>query len=369
MRPLLTIAAVVVASGPIGLWAQCVAPFVTAMDRSMLFVDGRFMEVDARPPMTMQVQSDGLFFTDHAGQLCRFGLEARAVEVVQGHPADELQASGDRVAWRMVDSLWTLRGDRAHLLATGVQRFHVSDSLIVFTDSIEHELAASWKGRRIPLASVTQGSERPQWTQGANTVTWYDRGQRTLFYLSHGQVEALADSCDVGIAVNGMDVVAYWDDAHQEFMGRKGAESVRLSGMKPVNAQAGDGLVAFVDGTLKLKAWRGGDVVQLTDSMPSQYWVKDRVLLYLWAGRLMIWSDDGPVAVEDLVPEQWQVAGGRVVYLDINRELRSIRVDGGRERLSREPGISSFTLHGEAVVYPAPSGGTVVLCRGRRHAY
>ncbi len=369
MKPLQLIAFILAGSGPVGLAAQCLAPFVTEMDRTMLFHDGRFMEVDARPPSTMHVQRDGLFFTDHAGQLCRFGLEARAVEVVQQRPADELQASGDRVAWRMGDSLYVLRGDRPHLLATGVQRHRVSDSLIVFTDSIDHELAAYWRGRRIPLASVTQDTDRPQWTQGANTVTWYDRGQRTLFCFSRGEVEVLADSCEVGMAVNGMDIIGFWDDAHQEFKGRRNGQEVLLSGLKPVSAQAGDGLLAFVDGTLKLKAWRGGDVVQLTDSMPSQYWVKDRVLLYLWAGRLMLWSEEGPLEVEDLVPEQWQVAGDRVVYLDINRELRGIHVNGEREHLSREPGISSFAVHGDAVLFPAPSGGTVVLCQGRRHTY
>jgi len=365
MRALYMIAMAVL---PMRTVPQCLAPFI-ALDRSMVFCEGRFLEVDARPPRIMHAMGNGLFFTDQQQRPCRWGVEAKAVDVLQRGPVDAVQASGDRVAWKVADTLWTLLGDRARVMASGVERFRVSDSLIVLVDSTEQELVVYWKGRRIPLAAVSQGSERPQWTQGGNTVCWYDRGQRTLFVFHHGLVQGLVDSSDVGIAVNGTDVIGYWNDPKGEWMGRINGTSVRLSGMKPVSAQAGDRLLAFVDGTLKLKAWRGAAIVQLTDSMPAQYWVKDRVLLYLWGGRLHLWTSDGPVAVEEQVPEKWEVAGDRVVYLDINRELRSLRVDGTREHLGNEPGITGFSVHGEAVVYPSPAGGTVVWCGGRRYVY
>ncbi|HOY29099.1 MAG TPA: hypothetical protein PLR96_09000, partial [Flavobacteriales bacterium] len=120
---------------------QCIAPFVNSLDRSMVFHDGRFVEVDARPPRAMQTLSDGLFFTDHEGRLCQYTVEARSAQVVQRRTPDELQVSGDRMAWRMADTLKTIRGGRAHVLATGVERYRTSDSLVVFLDSIAHELA------------------------------------------------------------------------------------------------------------------------------------------------------------------------------------------------------------------------------------
>lgn len=369
MRGLRSIAALLPGIMPLLSFAQCVAPFISTLDRTMLFSEGRFAEVDARPPRTMHAMSDGLFFTDHEQRLCLHTVEAASTQVLEHRAADELQVSGDRAAWRLADTLKTLRGGRAYVLATGVERFRVSDSLVVFTDSIAHELAVFWRGQRIALAAVEQGSERPQWTQGANTVTFYDRSERRVTLFLRGSLRTLTDSADVGIAVNGNDIVGYWDDVRDEFMGEMNAAPVCLSGMKPVNAQAGDGLLAFVDGTLKLKAWQGGGVITLTDSMPAQYWVKDRVLLYLWAGKLMMLTGKGPVEVESHVPEQWKVAGDRVVYLDINRELRTLRIDGHRERIAREPGIARFDVFGEAVVYRSPSGGTVVLCGGRRYVF
>lgn len=368
MKP--TICAALVCCGllPVPIMAQCVVPFVSPADRLMLFHDGRFTEVDARPPQRMQAMSDGVFFVDHRGQLGHYTTEATGTNVVAQH-ADEVQASGHRIAWRVADTLWTLRGSGSKLLSTGVSRFRVSDSLVVFVDSIAQELIVNWRGQRIPLAKVAHGSAGPQWTQGANTVSFFNQSQRSISYFEHGVVRVLAADTDVGIVLNGNGIVGYWDEARGEFMGQRNAAPVRLSGLKPVNAQAGDGLLAFVDGTLKLKVWHGANLVQLTDSMPSQYWVKDRTLLYLWAGRLMMYTDGGALEVEAYVPEQWQVTGDRVVYLDINRELRALHTDGRREHLAREPGISTFSVQGDAVVYHAPSGGMVVLCAGKRYVY
>lgn len=349
--------------------AQHVVPFVNDLERTMLFADRRFTEVDARPPRVIHALSDALVYVDHEGRLCLHTVEARKSQVLDRRGANALQVSGDRVAWCMGDTLNILREGRAVVLATGVERFIVSDSLVTFVDSIEHELAVHWHGRRIPLATVERGSALPQWTQGANTVTFYDRSRRTVFLFHRGVVRPLTTDSDVGIAVNGNDVFAYWDDAHDVFTGGTGGTQTELSGLRPVNAQAGDGLVAFVDGTLKLKAWRGGEVVTLTDSMPSQYWVKDRLLAYLWGGNLMLWTDAGPKAVEPYVPERWEVCGDLLVYLDINRELRGIRSDGTRVRFGNESGIATFQLFGEAVVYRSPAGPIVIADERRTYTF
>lgn len=347
---------------------QCTVPFISSLDRLMLFHDGRFVEVDPRPPQRMCPRSSGVFFVDHQGRLCVYDIHAPGTNVVATH-ADEVQASGDQVAWRVADTLMTLRGATPVVLSTGVVRFQVSDSLVVFVDTMAHELATSWRGQRIPLATVAPGTTGPQWVQGANTVTFFDHSQRRSSFFHHGAERTLAPHTDVGSAVNGNDIVGYWDEANGAFMGQWNDATVRLSGMRPVSAQAGDGLLAFVDGTWQLKAWRGAEAVLLTDGMPTQYWVQDRVLLYLWQERLMLWSANGPVAVADHVPERWVVSGDRVVYLDLNRELHEVRTDGTRKHLVREPGITRFAVNGDAVVHDSPAGGTVVVCEGHRYSY
>ncbi|MBL7952924.1 MAG: hypothetical protein JNM62_14535 [Flavobacteriales bacterium] len=346
-----------------------VVPFVSDLDRTMVFAGKRFTEADARPAQRMHALSDALLYVDHGGALCLYALEARSPVVLERSAVDELQVSGDRVAWRKADTLSILRGGRGQRIATGVQRFRVSDSLVVFIDSIEHELAVHWRGQRIVLATVQQGSEAPQWNQGSNTVTFYDRSRRSVFLFQQGVVRTLTNSTDVGIAVNGDDIVGYWDDVLDEFKGEAGAAPVRLSGMKPITAQAGNGIIAFLDGTVKLKAWKGSEVLQLTDSMPAQYWVKDRVLLYLWAGQLMCLTEAGPMAVEEYVPEHWQVSGDLLVYLDLDRRIRGIRGDGERVRFGNEAGIDGFQLFGDAVLYRSPAGPITIATERRSYIF
>ena len=178
----------------------------------------------------------------------------------------------------------------------------------------------------------------------------------------------LMDSADIGVSYCGRDIIAYWDDIRDEFIvgwkeGRK-----RLSGLRPINAKAGDGVLAFVDGTLKLKYWDGTEVVTLTDSMPSDYWVEDRVVLYLEAGRLKMMAPGGPVDVDEVVPEQWHVQGDGLVYLNANRELWGI-FSGERMRFGKEAAIDGFEVFGDAVLYRSPKGPVTVIKDGRSFVF
>ena len=350
--------------------AQILAPFISNVDRLMVFGDKRFKEVDGRPPIRSWPMDRALFFQDHSGQLVYYTLDGGQARTVDQHVPDSIQVVGDRAAWLNGDTLKTLRSGRAQVLATSVSRFTVTDSLIVYNDSSEHELMVVWRGQRLPLAKLEHSTQRAQWTQGGNTVTFYDRAARSLFLFRNGALKVLTDSSDVGIAVNGIGVVGYWNDVRDEFIGDMNGTVERLSGLKPVNAQAGDGILAFVDGTLKLKCWRGAGVITLTDSMPTKYWVNDKVLLYLDGGLLKMvgGGSDVPLTVTEVVPEKWQVSGDLLVYLDANRELRGIR-NGKRIRFGTEAAIADFELYGDAVVYTSPTGPITVIKQGRTYLY
>lgn len=348
--------------------AQVVVPFISNVQRSMVFAGKRFLEVDARPPQRAFAMDGALLFQDHDGSLAYYQVSEKRSTTLERTAVDEVQAAGDQAAWRMHDTLKILRSGAGHLIASGVERFLVTDSMVAYHDSVEHALIAFYRGQRYSIAQLGPSENEPHWVQGANTLTYFDRPRRTVKLLHHGELRTLTNSTDVGIAVNGTDIVAYWDDLRDEFLGEAGGAPVRLSGMKPISVQAGDRLLAFADGTLKLKCWTGSVLHQLTDSLPAQYWVKDRMLLYLWGGRLMLFTEDGPMAVEDYVPEQWQVEGDLLVYLDMNRELRGIR-NGKRIRFGREAGIDGFSLFGDAVLYTGPAGATTVVRDGRSYTF
>lgn len=350
--------------------AQILVPFISNVERLMVFGDKRFKEVDVRPPEHFWPMDRALFFQDHSGQLVYYTLDGGQAQIVELNAPDTIQVAGDNAAWLRGDTLKTLRSGRAQVLATAVSRFTVSDSLIVYHDTLEQELMVVWRGQRLPLATLEQGSQHPQWTQGGNTVTFYDRSARSLFLFRNGVLKVLTDSTDVGISVNGTGVVGYWNDVRKEFVGDLNGKVERLSGLKPVSAQAGAGVLAFVDGTLKLKCWRGAGVITLTDTMPTKYWVKDKVVLYLDAGLLKMLGvgSDVPVTVPEVVPEKWLVSGDLLVYLDENRELRGIR-NGKRVKFGSEAAIADFELYGDAVVYKSPTGPITVIKQGKTYLY
>jgi hypothetical protein len=68
------------------------------------------------------------------------------------------------------------------------------------------------------------------------------------------------------------------------------------------------------------------------------------------------------------VPEQWSIYHGTVVYLEINRELRSFR-DGRQEVLSRDPRIEKFDHFGNAVLYTSQLGTIKVAWTGKALEY
>lgn len=347
--------------------AQVMVPFVSDAQRFMVFAEKRFIEIDVLPPSRYWSQNGAVLYQGSHGGLAYFELDGRRMRVVERGRANDVRVSGDHAAWMVHDTLKVLRSGVGVVVATGVDRFTVSDSLVAFVDGAGTELNVLWRGQRLPIA-VLQESGDVRWEQGVNTMTYYDRSRSSLLAFQHGELRTVVDSADVGVSFCGADILAYWDDLHNEFIGESFEGRQRLSGLRPINAKAGDGALAFVDGTLKLKYWDGKEVVTLTDSMPSDYWVEGRVVLYLDAGRLKMVAPDGPMDVAEIVPEQWQVQGDRVVYLNANRELWAIH-NGMRSRLGKEAAIDGFEVHGDAILYRSPKGPVTIIKDGRTFVY
>jgi hypothetical protein len=352
----------------VALEAQVPVPFTSKDGRFMILANGRFEKLEPRSPRWTIAQDGRVIYLDHEERLRVFHAEGRRLYELGQAPTGPFKASRNRVAWTVADTLKTLSAGKAKVVATGVDRYDVSDSLVVFHDSVRHELNAIWQGRVIPLAEVERGSTAPQWSMGTNTVTYFDRGAHRLFLFHRGAVSVLADSTSLGMAVNGEDLVGFWDDhARQWKVLDRGREEV-LSDMRPMSAKAGRRMIAFVDGGGRLRCYSNGTVHQLTDTMPTEYWMEDDLLLYLKGGSLMLFHGTGPVVVERYVPERWRIWGDRLVYLDINRELRGVE-QGQRVRYGNEAAIPTFELYEDAVLYPSPTGVITVIRKGRKFLY
>lgn len=347
--------------------AQVPLPFVTPQDRFMVFAQGRFEKLEPRPPVYVHPMHGRLVYRDHDGELKVYIPDGRRLHLLD-RAGDEPRGTRARICWRSADTLKTLRDGRAAVLATGVEEYGVSDSLVVYHDSAAHALNALWRGRLTQLAEVERGSTRPQWSLGSNSVAFFSKASGTLRAFYHGAVRTLCDSADFALVVTGGDVLAWWDPRALAFkVLHRGKEQV-LSELRPADAKAGDGLVAFVDGNGRLKCFERGVVHRVLDAPPSGYWVKDSLLLYLDHGRFMRFKDGASELVESFVPERFAVEGALLAWLDMNRELRGIKGDD-RFRFGTEAAIARFELLGDAVVYPSPLGNTVVATRRRTWVY
>jgi hypothetical protein len=354
--------------GAVALMAQWPVPFIDEEGRFVVFANGRFERLEQERPLRFEASGDWVVYTDAEARLKVFLPEGRRLHLLHGGPVDRWQASGGFAAWTCGDTLYVLRDGRSVPLAHPVDRFDVTDSMVVFSDLAAGELRAFWHGELFTVASITGISERVQWRSAGNTVTYHDRSARRSMQFQAGRLQVLAEGMDTGFIVAGNDVTGYWDDRSGRFMLRAGAMDHSVSDMRPVSAKAGDGTLAFVDGIGRLRCWMGGRLHTVLDEPPTEYWVQDSLLLFLDNGRLVSFGSAGQAIVSDHVPEKWAVHGGRLVYLDIDRRLWSLE-GGRRKRVGSEAAIPTFELIGDAVLYRAPSGPWTVVRRGRVYLY
>ena len=347
---------------------QVPVPFVSNLDRFMVFDRGRFDEVAPRPPRTVHAMHDQVVFVDHDGFLRLYRPEEGRQHLLERGVVSDIRATRNRIAWRLGDTLKTERDGRSVIIMDGVERYQVSDSLIVLVDTLSDQLDVVWRGQVLPLADVLGGAERPQWTQGSNTVAFFNKEARKLFAFHRGQVRVLCDSTDVGIVAAGGDVIAYWDGNERRFKVHEPTGERVLSEIRPASAQAGEGMVAFVDGNGRLKCYVDGAVHTVLDAVPSGYWLKDRMLVFLDEGRFKLFRPEGSVLVENYVPERWLVEGDMLVYLDINRELRAFRA-GERTKVGSEAAVPTFELFGDRIVHRNSVGATVVITPKRNYTF
>lgn len=359
--------AAAVLSAALRIPAQVPVPFTTAEDRFLCFVNGRFEKLEPRPPTVVHAMESQLVYRDHQGQLKVFIPEGRRMHLLDRAGTDPV-GTRKRIAWRSADTLKGISEGRARVLAVGVADFGVSDSLIVLHDTAMRELRVIHRRAVHAVATVERGSERPQWLLGPDALVFFNKEARRLSMYRRGKVRTLSDSTDVGIAVVGGGIIGWWDGHAREFKAIHGEQEHTLSDLRPASAQAGSGLIAFLDGNGRLQCFERGVKHRVLDEPPTAYWVKDSLLLYLDRGRLMLFQNGASLVVEPYVPEQWQVEGGLLAYLDINRELRGIE-GGVRFRFGTEAAIDGFELFGDRVRYRSPLGMMVVATRRRNWIY
>lgn len=342
------------------------APFTTANDRFMLFDHGRFIEQEPRAPKQVWMNRDRLIYQDHTGAL-RMLQDGRTVMLEQGSGSTPL-CSDHEVAWLSGGALKVAREDGAYVVAPEVGVFTVQDSLVAFHDLQASALQVWWRGRTITVAEVEQGSAAPQWSIGANTLTFYDRSRSRVSLFHRGEVKVLFDSTDIGLVAMGSDIVAYWDDGPGEFRVFDHGRTEDLEPFRPRSFKAADGVVGYVSNGGSFKGYRNGSAFTLLDHTPTEYWVQDSVLLFVDNGFLMTEEGGRAEVVERYVPEQWDVRDASIFYLDLDRGIHRWR-HGQRTRIAEGMATKRFERWGNVVLWRGDDGVLRCWWKGKRYEY
>ncbi|MFZ1686764.1 MAG: hypothetical protein WAU70_05055 [Flavobacteriales bacterium] len=346
--------------------AQGLAPFTTQLDRLYAFDNGVFQELSSRKPSMVRNIGGRLLYLTEAGDLVLY--DAGRMQTIERGSRPNVIASDGMAAFYIGNTLKVIGTNGAKSIAYNCTDFNVQDSLIAFHDNAQHILGMYWKNRVLTVADVLSESDHPQWLAGPNTLLFYDHDRRTIYLTYRGETSELCRSSDFARVSAGGDIVAYVNGDDQTFHVFDHGQDNMVHDFAPRNFQAGDGLVGFVDVNGALKCYNNGMVYDVSDFAPDQYWVQDSLLLFVEQGMLKVFRGDRLEIVERYVPEKWQVFGGLLVYLDLNRTVRSWQA-GKRSQLSKEAAIASFELHRDVVLWRSNSGSVKVWWQGRTYEH
>jgi hypothetical protein len=352
--------------GGASMVAQTPVPLISTYGHLVVFQEGRFQDVEPRKPQAVFQSGDRLAYLTEAGDLKLF--TNGKVTVQENGGTEHVAASHHMLAWTSGPSLRIPGPEKGHIICRSVGRFTVGDSLIVFEDGMNQTLSVYWNGRVIPVADVLMTNGAVQWKNGTNTVLVYDEGGDRVLFFHHGTTTVLCEGSDPARSAPGGDMVAYMDKYDDTFHVFDHGETYDLDAFAPKSFQVGDGLVAYVSRTDELRCFQGGRSWTVLDHAPDEYWVKDSLLVFRDMDEFKVFDSDAVETLARTMPDQWQVSGSMVAWLDVNGVLQAFR-DGQRIVVSKEPGIAGFDLYPGTVVFRSRSGASKVWWNGRLYEH
>ncbi len=342
--------------------AQVAVPFTTASGHFGVFRDGRFEELEQRKPQVVFPNGPRVAYITEQGEL-RGWDEGQLMNYQRGEPVS-VKTSRGMLAWKQGERLLFAGVAGPKTICHDAGEFTVQDSLVAYHNEIEKTLCVYWRGQVIPLADVLMASEAPQWQAGSNTLTWYNRDTRQVLLFYRGGTEVLCENVDYARVSAGGDVVAYMDDSDDTFRVFDHGERIDLEQFAPIDFRAGLGIVGYTSATAALRCYADHKVYSLAEFMPTAYYVQDSVITWVENGQWKTLNAGKVETLERFVPENWQVSGATIAYQDLNRELRMYH-RGKRTVITKEAGVKSFELHGDAVVWQSNSGTVKVWWKGK----
>ena len=244
-------------------------------------------------------------------------------------------------------SVWD--NSKVKILSARVADYTVTDSLVTFFDDLLRSFKVYYNGYVYDLETYQDSIPSLTHTTGKNTLAYSDRNNNFyIFYL--GKKELIAKFHNEVKFEAGTDVVAFEAENEYQFQVFYKGVILGASELKPVNFQAGDGIVAFTDVTGNFKVFDNGIQYTVSKFTPDFYDVEDNIVIF--ADTLNHFSAfiNGRIhQIEEIRPQSYKTDAGNIAYIDHIGRFKFF--SRGKTSIVSYEKVVNYRLNGEVIVF------------------
>lgn len=294
--------------------SQYLAAFNDYLKQFWAFDAGTFTQLEHLEIQEYQVGGILIAYIDNASNLKIYRNE-KVETLMSGNPI-KFTATDYLLGYSVYEQLNVYDNGKTKVLSTQCDGYIVQDSLITWHNRIDQTIRVYYNGKTITLEDGLIYNPIEEFKTGDNTIAYVRSSTKEfkVFYL--GEVHVLDQFVEDMIFEAGRDIVAYIDVPDQEFKVFYRGEEYNIETFKPKSFHVGDEMMYYVDSMGKLKYFKNGKVITISNFEPEFYNVVDYTIVYEEQGFFKTYCNGQVYVVERYIPQSYKIDYNTIAYLD-----------------------------------------------------
>lgn len=328
--------------------AQNIAAVKRGINSFYVFDNGVLQQLEHRPVKSFAEGGDFLAYINDANEF-KIYRNGRSFFLDEGAFINTYTATNHLISFIKENQLSVWDNNRIKILSTWIAGYTVTDSLVAFTDDLLKTFKVYYNNSVYDLETYLDSTPSLTYKAGKNTLAYLDRNYN-FYIFHHGKKELITKFHNKIKFDSGTDIVAF--EAENEYLFQifyKG-EVLGAAELKPVNFEAGDGIVAFTDVAGNFKVFDNGIQYTVSKFSPSFYDVEDNIVIF--ADTLHHFSAfiNGRIhQIEEMQPQSYKADAGNIAYIDHIGRFKFF--SRGKTSIVSYEKVINYRLNGEVIVY------------------
>jgi len=345
------------------LAAQDVTAFLDYRDRLVVFDKGSFSVVEGVRPAAFQVGGNYVAYLNAIGDLKRHA-NGRTTTLDRSTGA-QISVTDHLLGVKLATALKLHDGKELRTVCINTGLYVVEDSLAAWVDEAQRTIHIWYNGRDEVLADGLAIGAVQDWKSGDNLLAWVSTIERRFRIFHRGVVYDAADVYDAGIDFQaGADLVLYLDPQGNGLKAFHKGTFYDLEPIAPQRYAVGKGIGAWLDRTGALKVLEDGQIYTATDFAPTEFHVRDSLVVFRDQDMLKVFQAGRVHEVERYWPERWDASWGMLAYTAVDGTVRVWRKGRGEVAL-RERTATGFSLQRGILTVTMPLNAVRIWWKGR----